>query len=637
MRNSMTKFILLMALGGVPMLACSSSSNSTGTGGSGGRLTGTGGHAGGAGSGAAGSGAAGSGAAGSGAAGSGAARSGRRRGGGGGTAAGGAAAAAPVVQAARATRAARQPSTRRSSTPRRRVASPRRARRRRSRTRPARNSRPRIPRSPRRRARDGGDSSLMSSSLNSISTFGSAPVALSWCCCCSGAAHAAAGQNRRGSRPPAAEQGPRRCRRRGGRSRRARRRRRGGPRATDQGHRRASPSGRRHQRRARKGSPASRDGGRRRCRPGGDAVGASQAGAPGRSHGPTGRQLDRLPAGGLARREPAFAGSAEPVGRSAEPEPVLHPSRPAARRRRPLVGRGSRRVRRQHRQRPPGAPHWRRGLAEVAAAARPRAPGASWPPSVSSRCRSGSRSSRATASGCSWSGRPPNAPSSPASTTPARGSWAGGALPRYSLAVMNGEPIGERTFPLRDPNGGKDFIGRVGIDTPITSRVWVAGGFSGLSGKGFHAARRPQADGAVERLNGNGVLDTGEVVVIAGVSADSLAELLSLRVRRRPSPGRDVPRLGATVLYGEIYWAKNLDRGILPADPGRVRPRLPRAGPVRGRHAGPGPARHGRRAVRLLQPRRRFGESGDGRDACRRRCRTRPSRSRPRCAAFRAA
>ncbi len=28
-----------------------------------------------------------------------------------------------------------------------------------------------------------------------------------------------------------------------------------------------------------------------------------------------------------------------------------------------------------------------------------------------------------------------------------------------------------------------------------------------------------------------------------------------------------MPALGATVLYGEIYWAKNLDRNILPADP----------------------------------------------------------------------
>jgi hypothetical protein len=139
---------------------------------------------------------------------------------------------------------------------------------------------------------------------------------------------------------------------------------------------------------------------------------------------------------------------------------------------------------------------------------------------------------------------------------------------RYSLAVMDGEPIGEGTFPLRDPNNAKDVVGRVGIDTLITSRVWVAAGFSGLSGKGFHAGT-PATKPTVQwnDLNGNGVLDTGEVVVIAGGSAVPSQSFSRFGYGGDFRLGVTVPRLGATILYTEITWAKNLDRAILPADP----------------------------------------------------------------------
>jgi hypothetical protein len=139
---------------------------------------------------------------------------------------------------------------------------------------------------------------------------------------------------------------------------------------------------------------------------------------------------------------------------------------------------------------------------------------------------------------------------------------------RYSFAVMNGEPIGERTFPLRDPNKAKDFVGRVGIDTPVTSRVWVAGGFSGLSGKGFHAGT-PATKASVQwnDLNGNGVLDGGEIVVVPGVAATASQNYTRFAYGGDLRVGVTEPALGATILYGEVYWAKNLDRNILPADP----------------------------------------------------------------------
>lgn len=145
------------------------------------------------------------------------------------------------------------------------------------------------------------------------------------------------------------------------------------------------------------------------------------------------------------------------------------------------------------------------------------------------------------------------------------GAWR---FTRYSFAVTNGEPIGERSFPLRDPNKAKDFVGRVGVDTPVSSRVWVAGGFSGLSGTGFHAGT-PATKSVVQwnDLNGNGVLDQGEVIVVPGVAAVPSHNFSRFSYGADFRLGVDEPALGATILYSEIYWAKNLDRNVLPADP----------------------------------------------------------------------
>src|SRR5262252_6384208 len=57
---------------------------------------------------------------------------------------------------------------------------------------------------------------------------------------------------------------------------------------------------------------------------------------------------------------------------------------------------------------------------------------------------------------------------------------------RYAVGIMNGDTLGEKLYPGRDPNGDKDFVGRVGIDTPVVSGVRIAAGFSALSGSGLH-------------------------------------------------------------------------------------------------------------------------------------------------------
>ena len=65
---------------------------------------------------------------------------------------------------------------------------------------------------------------------------------------------------------------------------------------------------------------------------------------------------------------------------------------------------------------------------------------------------------------------------------------------RYAVAVMNGEPLGEGSFPGRDPNHQKDVVGRLGVDTGQIGPVTLIAGVSGLGGKGFHpgtAATKP--------------------------------------------------------------------------------------------------------------------------------------------------
>lgn len=141
---------------------------------------------------------------------------------------------------------------------------------------------------------------------------------------------------------------------------------------------------------------------------------------------------------------------------------------------------------------------------------------------------------------------------------------------RYMFAVMDGEPIGEKTgFALHDPNSAKDFVGRLGVETPVASRVWISGGFSGLSGKGFHpgtAATKPTVQW-VDR-DGNGVFSgVTELSVTQGVAATPSQNFSRFAYGADLRVGVDEPGLGSTVVGAEVYWAKNLDRAILPADP----------------------------------------------------------------------
>ncbi len=176
---------------------------------------------------------------------------------------------------------------------------------------------------------------------------------------------------------------------------------------------------------------------------------------------------------------------------------------------------------------------------------------------------------------------------------------------------MNGEPIGERT------------ASRCAIRTaPRTSSAGSASTRRSRRGSGWRAASRaspgrastparppPRRRVAVDRpQRQRRRLSRARSSVVPGSAAVPSQNFPRFGYGGDLRVGVNVPSLGATVLYGELYWAKNLDRGILPADPVAFGRDYREFGVLRRPHAGARAAREVGRPLRLLQPGRRLGE-----------------------------
>ena len=112
------------------------------------------------------------------------------------------------------------------------------------------------------------------------------------------------------------------------------------------------------------------------------------------------------------------------------------------------------------------------------------------------------------------------------------------------------------------------MLGRLGVDTPVAGPVFVSAGISALAGQGFHPGTPATKPSLIwQDRNEDGQFQSTEIQVAPGVAPTSGQSF------PRHALGADVrlrlgtPRLGETVVYGEVYVAQNLDRGILPADP----------------------------------------------------------------------
>jgi hypothetical protein len=139
---------------------------------------------------------------------------------------------------------------------------------------------------------------------------------------------------------------------------------------------------------------------------------------------------------------------------------------------------------------------------------------------------------------------------------------------RYAFAFMNGEPIGETTYPGIDPNSQKDFVGRVGVETHPSKALYVQGGVSLLDGTGFHPGTSVTKSVLYwQNLTFSGQYQNGQTAAAPGLASTpsqnfnrwGLGADLLLAYDEKPG--------WTTTLYGEIISASNLDRGYQPADP----------------------------------------------------------------------
>lgn len=138
---------------------------------------------------------------------------------------------------------------------------------------------------------------------------------------------------------------------------------------------------------------------------------------------------------------------------------------------------------------------------------------------------------------------------------------------RYAVAVMNGDPVGEKAFPGRDPNKSKDVLGRLGIEQ-LLGRFGIAGGVSGLYGQGFHSGTPATKDTLVWRdANQDGAVQTSEISVIAGSTATPSQNFSRWAVGGDLRLTLDFVPVGQLLVYGELTYASNLDRNIVIADP----------------------------------------------------------------------
>lgn len=137
-----------------------------------------------------------------------------------------------------------------------------------------------------------------------------------------------------------------------------------------------------------------------------------------------------------------------------------------------------------------------------------------------------------------------------------------------AIAVMNGNPIGNKVFPDVDPEKSKDLVMRLGVDFDVVPGVHLTAGVSADAGTGFHPGTPATSNQLVwQDQNGNGLVEPNEVVAIGGTPATSSSTF------RRFAVGGDarlvirIKPLGDLSIRGEVVSAVNLDRGLEVADP----------------------------------------------------------------------
>ncbi len=143
-----------------------------------------------------------------------------------------------------------------------------------------------------------------------------------------------------------------------------------------------------------------------------------------------------------------------------------------------------------------------------------------------------------------------------------RGGWR---FVDVQIALVNGDPLGDRAFPVQDPNHAKDIVGRLGV-SGVRGRVAFAAGVSGLTGTGFHRGTPETKDVLVWRdQNEDGLVQLSEIQVISGSAATPSEDFHRFALGADARLRITLPRAGR---------ARARRRGDLGDQP-RPRPRCP--------------------------------------------------------------
>ena len=140
---------------------------------------------------------------------------------------------------------------------------------------------------------------------------------------------------------------------------------------------------------------------------------------------------------------------------------------------------------------------------------------------------------------------------------------------RWTIAGVNGYPIGSPSYAGQDPIAAKDAIFRFGVDSAPRKDLTIAGNVSVLEGIGFHpgTSATPAEVTWLPAATG-GVLDAATLGGNPPQAATPSQTFPHWAVGADLEGSYRSP-IGRTKVYGELILAQNLDRGTFVADPVR--------------------------------------------------------------------
>jgi hypothetical protein len=152
---------------------------------------------------------------------------------------------------------------------------------------------------------------------------------------------------------------------------------------------------------------------------------------------------------------------------------------------------------------------------------------------------------------------------------PDLGIWLHGGLSflRWSIGLMNGQPLETKPFGGLSPASAKDLVLRVGVETHPRENLEISGNVSTLRGRGFHGGSDATKNQILWRdVNEDGAIQPAEL------SGQPATGALPSSTFEHWAIGADVQtrwktKVGTTAVMAEVQIGQNLDRGLYVADP----------------------------------------------------------------------